>query len=94
VRGRTDSTTASSAYSYTTPKPHATEPEPVTTPTPTKPAPADDAGDTPDTEEPSDADEADALREQWEAAYLQAFPVRIGVATFFVMAPGPGACCV
>jgi hypothetical protein len=42
----------------------------------------------------SRADEADALREQWEAAYLQAFPVRIGVATFFVMAPGPGACCV
>ena len=42
----------------------------------------------------SRADEAEALREQWEAAYLQAFPARSGVATFFVMAPGPGACCV
>lgn len=42
----------------------------------------------------SRADEADALREKWEAAYLQAFPARSGVATFFVMAPGPGACCV
>ena len=42
----------------------------------------------------SRADEADVLREKWEAAYLQAFPARSGVATFFVMAPGPGACCV
>jgi len=42
----------------------------------------------------SRADEAEALREKWEAAYLQAFPARSGVATFFVMAPGPGACCV
>jgi len=39
-------------------------------------------------------DEADALCEKWELAYLQAFPARRGVATFFVMAPGPGACCV
>ena len=42
----------------------------------------------------SRAEEAEALREKWEAAYLQAFPARSGVATFFVMAPGPGACCV
>ena len=38
--------------------------------------------------------EAAALQEKWEAAYLQAFPARRGVATFFAMAPGPGACSV
>jgi len=37
---------------------------------------------------------ADELRAQWEASYLLAFPDRKGVATFFVMSPGPGACSV
>ena len=72
VRGRTDSTTESSAYSYTTPKPQDTEPEPVTTPTPTKPAPEEDAGDTPDSEAPSDEEEDAALRDEPSESALEA----------------------
>ena len=40
------------------------------------------------------AETAEELRAQWETSYLQAFPGRKGVATFFVMSPGPGACSV
>ena len=36
--------------------------------------------------------EAAELSDSWRAAYVEAFPDRESAATFFVMAPGPGAC--
>ncbi len=38
-----------------------------------------------------DRDDADAFREQWAAAYADAFPARTDVARFFVERPGPAA---
>jgi galactokinase len=40
------------------------------------------------------ANEADAFCSRWEAIYLEKFPTRQQTASFFVMSPGPGACCI
>lgn len=39
-----------------------------------------------------EARKATALCASWESAYLEAFPERRGVASFFAMSPGSGAC--
>ena len=40
------------------------------------------------------ADAAEAFAAAWEGAYREQFPSRRGACSFFVMSPGPGACCI
>ncbi|KAL1518550.1 hypothetical protein AB1Y20_002839 [Prymnesium parvum] len=41
-----------------------------------------------------ETEQADALCDSWRAAYVEAFPKHESTSSFFVMSPGPGACCI